>query len=55
MVVPLVMTYGFGDVIVLGVPNLVGVGTGVIVGLIVGDGVGVSIRTSTTAGFELAL
>jgi hypothetical protein len=37
MVVPFVMRYGFGEVIVDGVPNLVGVGTGVIVGLVVGD------------------
>ena len=37
--VPLVMRYGFGEVIVAGVPNLLGVGGGVIDGVGVGGGV----------------
>ena len=42
MVVPLVMRYGFGEVMTAGVPNLVGVvdGVGVTGGVV--DGVGVT-------------
>ena len=39
IVVPLVMTYGFGEVMVDGVPNLLGVGGGVTDGVGVGGGV----------------
>jgi hypothetical protein len=48
------MRYGFGDVIVVGVPNLLGVGGGVIDGVGFTDGAGVVLVAATRIGFELA-
>jgi hypothetical protein len=68
MTVSLVITYGFGDVMVPGVPNLIGVPDGDAVGVggggvgvmgggvgVIGGGVGLGDEVSTkTTGFEFA-